>query len=391
MHNNGQMKRAAVALAATFAAIGLMASLSGSLRAQQPPAEATETYQSMIGKPAPAFTLPDQNNQSVALASQKGKWVVLAFYPADMTSGCTLQNRSYTAQSDKFAPLNAVVYTISTQGTESKQQFCSKEGLKHSLLSDVGGKVATAYGIAVDNPRYGKVAKRVTFYLSPDGTIVAVDPKIRVATAAEDSLAMLTKLQQNTTQETKTVVTRRFGGPADTKVALGEEVADFGLPDATTGRTKAFSTLRAGKKAAVVVFIGTQCPVSNAYNERLTKAAAKYASKGVQFIGINSDRDEPIAEVAAHAKKNSFGFPVLKDAGNKIADRFEARVTPEVYVTDANGVLVYHGPVDNSQNLEGVSERYLEAALDSVLAGKPVATNFKRPFGCTIKRVASDK
>jgi len=114
--------------------------------------------QALIGKPAPAFTLPDQNDKPASLADSKGKWVVLAFYPADMTPGCTLQNRSYSADADKFAPLNAVVYTVSTQDTASKRTFCSKEGLKHTLLSDVGGKTAAAYHVFG-----GSVARRVTF------------------------------------------------------------------------------------------------------------------------------------------------------------------------------------------------------------------------------------
>jgi peroxiredoxin Q/BCP len=170
-----------------------------SASAKPPVAEAP--LAEMIGKPAPDFTLPDQNDKPVALKSQKGKWVVLAFYPADMTSGCTFQNRSYTAQIEKFAPLNAVVYTVSTQGTESKREFCTKEGLKHPLLSDVGAKVAKAYGILTESPRFGAIAKRVTFYINPEGKIAAVDSKIRVQQAAEDSLAMLAKLQEKPVDE----------------------------------------------------------------------------------------------------------------------------------------------------------------------------------------------
>ena len=143
----------------------------------------------LVGKPAPGFTLPDQNDKKVSLKEAKGKWVVLAFYPADMTPGCTLQNRAYSADADAFAPLNAVVYTVSTQGTDSKKQFCSKEGLKHTLLSDLGGKTAKAYGVLK-----GTVARRVTFYIAPDGTVAGVDDAIHVQTASADSVEMLKKL-----------------------------------------------------------------------------------------------------------------------------------------------------------------------------------------------------
>ena len=148
----------------------------------------------MVGKFAPDFALPDQNDKKVALKNAKGKWVVLAFYPADMTPGCTLQNKAYSAGADEFAPLNAVVYTISTQGTDSKKQFCAKEGLKHTLLSDVGGKTARKYGVL-----RGSVARRVTFYIAPDGTIAAVDDAIRVQTASADSVEMLKNLQAQQT------------------------------------------------------------------------------------------------------------------------------------------------------------------------------------------------
>ena len=94
----------------------------------------------LAGKAAPDFTLPDQNDKTHSLKNNRGKWVVVAFYPADMTKGCTFQNISYTRTSDKFAALNAVVYTVSTQDTASKKQFCAKDSLTHTLLADVGGK-----------------------------------------------------------------------------------------------------------------------------------------------------------------------------------------------------------------------------------------------------------
>lgn len=162
-----------------------------------PPAlvKPADPLQELLGKKAPDFTLPDQNDKLVALKAAKKakKWVVLAFYPADMTSGCTLQNKSYTAGKDLFAPLNALVYTISTQDTKSKQAFCQRDALTNTLLSDVGGKTAEAYGVL--NKEKG-VARRVTFYIDPKGKIAFVDSKINVKTAAEDTVATLKKLQE---------------------------------------------------------------------------------------------------------------------------------------------------------------------------------------------------
>lgn len=159
---------------------------------QNPPAvPQPDPAAALIGKRAPGFTMPDQNDKSVKLSDQKGKWVVLAFYPADMTTGCTFQNRSYTAHKDEFGGLNAVVYTVSVQDTASKRAFCDKEGLTHTLLSDIGAKVAREYAVLMPNR---PLARRVTFYINPDGQIALVDGSIKVQSAAEDSLALLAKL-----------------------------------------------------------------------------------------------------------------------------------------------------------------------------------------------------
>jgi hypothetical protein len=92
--------------------------------------------------------------------------------------------------------------------------------------------------------------------------------------------------------------------------------------------------------------------------------------------------------VASHARANDFGFPVLKDEGSRIADRFEAKVTPEVFVMNEKGICVYHGPIDNNQNVGSVTKKYLTDTLDAVLAGKEVPVKEVRAFGCGIKRAA---
>ena len=152
---------------------------------------------------------------------------------------------------------------------------------------------------------------------------------------------------------------------------------------------KAFSLADAEKSNAYVVlmFIATQCPYSNAYNDRMRDMAAAYAKKGVFFVGINSNTTESVEETASHAKQHGFGFPVLKDPGNKVADLYDARRTPEVYVVGKDGRLLYHGRIDdNSSDAAKVSSPDLKNALDALLAGQPVAKAETKAFGCTIKR-----
>src|SRR5437867_2981731 len=152
--------------------------------------------------------------------------------------------------------------------------------------------------------------------------------------------------------------------------AIGTTIDDFKLPDAD-GVDHSLKALM-GKKGAVLIFIATKCPVSNGYNDRMEKLAQDYKAKGINVIGINSNVTEPAAEVKSHATDKHLTFTILKDDGNKIADRLGATRTPEVYALDASGKLVYHGRIDNSQNPANISSNDLREALDSLLAGKPI-------------------
>jgi peroxiredoxin len=165
---------------------------------------------------------------------------------------------------------------------------------------------------------------------------------------------------------------------------LGSQVSDFQISD-LDGKAVAFSSLKG--PITVVTFIAAECPVSNSYNQRMTGLYNDYTSKNVKFIFINANRSEPASEVRDHAKRVGFPFPVYKDPGNVVADRFDAQVTPESYVIDSSGIIRYHGAIDDSMNESHVRTRTLRAALDAVLAGKPVPSTETKAFGCTIKRV----
>lgn len=178
----------------------------------------------------------------------------------------------------------------------------------------------------------------------------------------------------------------RNGSDLPAPPAIGTTIDDFKLPD-TDGAEHSLNALK-GKNGAVLIFISVQCPVSNAYNNRMERLAQDYKAKGINVIGINSNNTEPAAEVKSHAGEKHLTFTILKDDGNKIADRLGATKTPEVYVLAANSKLVYHGRVDNSQKTEGITSNDLRDALDEMLAGKPISKTGGAAFGCTIKRVS---
>ena len=164
---------------------------------------------------------------------------------------------------------------------------------------------------------------------------------------------------------------------------LGGKISDFTVED-LSGQKHSFSSLKGN--VTVVTFVSVQCPVSNAYNDRMNSLYRDYSAKGVKFIFLNANRTEPANEVAEHAKAVGWAFPVYKDEGNRVADRFNAQVTPENYVIDRAGEIRYHGSIDDSQNAARVHSQSLRAALDAVLAGSAVATPETKAFGCSIKR-----
>jgi peroxiredoxin len=169
------------------------------------------------------------------------------------------------------------------------------------------------------------------------------------------------------------------------QVKIGSPVADFRLTH-LNGAPVQFSALKGD--VTLVMFISVQCPVSNAYNERMAALYNDYASKGVKFVVINANRTEPASAVGEHAREHNLPFTVYKDENNLVADDFGATVTPETYVIDSAGLLRYHGSIDDSQNPTRVTARRLRAALDAVLAGKEPPQTTTKAFGCTIKRVS---
>ncbi len=322
------------------------------------------------GSQAPDFTLPGSDGNTYRLSDFRGKRVVLMFYPKSNTPGCTAQNCAVRDQYDQLSQ-HAVVFGISVDTPETQTQFAKQHNLKHIVLADADGKVAEAYGVRTT----AGFASRTTFIIAPDGTIEKVFEKAGTSNHPEELLSYFRASAQQGTAE---------------KPEIGKRVPNFTLPNVNPreGLPKEVTLYDIkDKKAIVIIYIATRCPVSLDYDERMANLAKEYADKGVLFLGINSNHIEPASEVAEHAQKKGFIFPVLKDEGNKVADMYDAKVTPEVFVVDSNFVLRYHGRIDDSQNPNRVSQRDLKNALDAILAGKEPPVKETRAFGCTIKRV----
>jgi peroxiredoxin Q/BCP len=137
-------------------------------------AHASNNADSMLqpGTVAPAFTLPSQTDSMVSLKDYRGKFVVLYFYPKDMTSGCTIEAHNFERDQAKYKAANAVVLGVSLDTVESHKTFCSKDGLNFKLLADPKGEVIEEYGVPVMHMGPMKFAKRETYLISPDGKVL---------------------------------------------------------------------------------------------------------------------------------------------------------------------------------------------------------------------------
>ena len=136
-----------------------------------------------IGTEAPPFCLPNQDEVEICLRDLKGKWVVLYFYPKDLTPGCTTEACDFTEALPDFEKLDAVVLGISPDSPEKHRRFIEKKGLAVTLLSDEEKRVLKAYGAWGLKKMYGKAFEgviRSTFLIDPAGKIAAVWPKVRV-------------------------------------------------------------------------------------------------------------------------------------------------------------------------------------------------------------------
>jgi peroxiredoxin len=177
------------------------------------------------------------------------------------------------------------------------------------------------------------------------------------------------------------------GGLAAAAPSIGSRAPDFSLPSASGGQPIALSQELSKHRLTVLMFIATRCPYSNGYNGRMERLSADYSGQNVAFVGINSNEGEPAAAVVEHARSHGLTFPILKDAGSRVADLYGAQRTPEIFVVDASGALRYHGRIDeNAQDPSAVRSPDLRNALDALIAGRPVPAPETKAFGCSIKR-----
>ncbi len=149
------------------------------------------------GQKAPDFTLQDTNESEIKLSDFKGKWVVLYFYPKDMTPGCTIEAMEFSLHKNEFEKLNAIVLGVSKDSCASHQKFTDKKELTINLLSDPDSRIQKLYDVWKPKKFMGREflgTVRTTFLISPDQTIKKIWNEVKAKGHAEAVLKELANL-----------------------------------------------------------------------------------------------------------------------------------------------------------------------------------------------------
>ena len=172
---------------------------------------------------------------------------------------------------------------------------------------------------------------------------------------------------------------------------LGTKAPDFELKDVVTGRAVSRRDV-AAPKGMLVMFICRHCPFVKHVQDELVKIGREYLGRGVGIVAISSNdvashpEDSP-TKLAYQAQELEFTFPYLFDESQDVARAYDAQCTPDFFLYDADGKLVYRGQLDDSRPGNGVpvTGRDLRAALDAVVEGRPISPEQRPSIGCNIK------
>jgi peroxiredoxin len=180
-------------------------------------------------------------------------------------------------------------------------------------------------------------------------------------------------------------------GPAAAALGLGEKAPASDVKMKSVDGNEVTIAESAGDAGTLVIFTCNHCPYVKAWAERIVEIGNTYASKGVGVIAINANdpgvfADDGFEDMRKRAEKQGMNYPYVVDATSEVARAFGASRTPEVFLFDAAGKLVYHGTIDdNVKEASAVTKHYLRDALDALLAGEEIPLAQTKALGCSIK------
>jgi len=324
-----------------------------------------EPPRSAWGKAAPDFLLADQSGREHRLADYQGRPVVLLFWPSLLNGDLQAALRSVRDRQADLDEYGVKTFVIARSPTVERQWLHREAGLTFPLLGDEDGRVTAAYAALDADVRRGPLGMvvngdgRVAGLITPDppgefGRIVVAGVQCCIQ---PDALAEMHR--------------------------VGRLVPNLPLPG------EAGTLLGNARGPTVVVSLSSRCPCSEAYDGRLRALAEEWRARGVRFVGFVASADETAAQVAAFQRAAELPFPVFKDEGGALAEALGATVTPEAFLLDRAGRVVYHGQIDDNRNPQRTRVRYLDAALQAVREGRPPPVRETRAAGCAIARPRS--
>jgi peroxiredoxin Q/BCP len=151
-----------------------------------------------IGKKAPEFCLPNQDDVEICLRDLRGKWIILYFYPKDNTPGCSTEACEFTEAEPEFSDLDAIILGVSADSTKKHRNFIEKKDLGITLLSDESTQMMQEYGVWQLKKNYGREYMgivRTTLIIDPDGNVAEIWEKVRVKEHVAKVKARLAELQ----------------------------------------------------------------------------------------------------------------------------------------------------------------------------------------------------
>lgn len=188
------------------------------------------------------------------------------------------------------------------------------------------------------------------------------------------------------------VSTTQTWAQASKGYSVGETVAGFSLKN-IDGRMIGLNDYQS-QKGLIVVFSSNHCPFSKAYEDRVQELNRRYSAQGFPVVAIMPNdpaayEEDSFEQMKARAAEKNFSYPYLIDENQTVARAFGASRTPQVFVLRRSGdrfTVAYVGAIDNNpQDASGVQSRYVEDAVNNLLAGRPVSVTTTKAIGCAIK------
>ena len=313
-----------------------------------------------------AIALPDQNGRLHSLNHYLGTSVALAFLPG-LDGDSVEELRSINREIRRFDLIGLKVFGVAAAERSLVKRLHDAEKFEFPILVDEKGTVSSQFGLG--NAKAGP--PRASFLIGKNGRILL---PVRVPNPSSHGTQLI-ELTECCVQ----VVAQ------EPSKLLGTRIDDFSLPRVSDGAPESLYGDRT-QNATVLFIMSAECPCSAKYDGRNCDLARQYGPRGIRFLAMDSNSGESRAQIAEFCKTANYPYPVLHDVGNIMADKLQARVTPEVFVMDSGGRLAYHGRIDDNRNPALVSSHDLRNALDFLLGGQAPPRREGRAFGCAISR-----